>query len=146
MVGSAVVNHLKYADDLVVLSPSSAGLQHLLNICSAYGVQHDIKYNTAKSVMKICRIKEDKCMTFPDFNLAGDVLCKEVPGLNLSKDFSVWNLHVLPMLAWVSSEYSGFLPQSKDMHVRLIGGSNLPIEVLVSMHGCLSMCGPAMDW
>ena len=38
------------------------------------GVQHDIKYNAAKSVVMICRTKEDKCMTFPDFNLAGDVL------------------------------------------------------------------------
>ena len=44
-VGRAVVNHLTYADDLVVFSPSSAGLQHLLNICSAYGY---IKYNVAK--------------------------------------------------------------------------------------------------
>ena len=30
--------------------------------------------------------------------------------------------------------------------VRLIGGSKLPVGVLVSLHGCSSMCGPAMDW
>jgi len=33
---------------------------------------------------------------------------------------SVWSLHVLPVAAWVPSEFSGFLPQSKDMQLRLI--------------------------
>ena len=32
MVGDTIVNHLMYADDLVVLSPSSVGLQQLLDI------------------------------------------------------------------------------------------------------------------
>ena len=66
---------------------------------------------------------------------------KKVPGSSAHL-----SLHVLPMLAWVSSGYSGFFPQSTDMHVRLIGGSKLPVGVLVSVHGCSSMCGPAMDW
>ena len=34
----------------------------------------------------------------------------------------------------------------KDMHVRLIGGSKLSVGVIVRVHGCLSTCGPAMDW
>ena len=42
--------------------------------------------------------------------------------------------------------YSNFLPQSKDMHVRLTGGSNLPVGVIVSVHSCLSTCDPVMDW
>ena len=69
---------------------------------------------------------------------------KKVAGLNHGRGLSVWSLHVLPVLAWVSSGYSGFLPQSKNMHVRLIGGSKLPVGVGVS--GCLSSCGPVMDW
>ena len=40
-----------------------------------------------------------------------------------------------------SSGYSGFLPQSNDMHVRLIGGYELPVGVIVSVHGCSSICG-----
>ena len=71
---------------------------------------------------------------------------KKVPGSNPSRGLSVWSLHVLPVLAWVSSGYSGFLPQSKDMHVRLIGDSKLPVGVIESVRGCLCMCGPAMDW
>ena len=46
----------------------------------------------------------------------------------------------------VSSGFSSFLPQSKDMHVWLVGGSKLPVGVIVSVHGCSSMCGPVMDW
>ena len=38
------------------------------------------------------------------------------------------------------------IPQSKDMHVRLIGGSILLVGVIVSVHGCWSTCGPVMDW
>ena len=32
---------------------------------------------------------------------------------------SVWSLHILLVSAWVSSGCSGFLPQSKDVRVRL---------------------------
>jgi len=39
---------------------------------------------------------------------------------------SVWSLHILPVSAWVSS---GFLPQSKDVQVRLISRAKLPISV-----------------
>ena len=68
-----------------------------------------------------------------------------LPGSNPSRGLSVWSLHVLPVLAWVSSGCSGFLPESKDMYVWLIGGSKLPVGVLVSVRGCSSMCGPVMD-
>ena len=71
---------------------------------------------------------------------------KKVPGLNPGRGLSVWSLYVLPVLAWVFSWYSGFLPQSKDMHIRLIGGSKLPEGVIVNVYGYLSTCGPVMDW
>ena len=46
--GDRVINHLMYADDLVVLSPYSAVLQQLLRVCSQYAVQHDIKFNSKR--------------------------------------------------------------------------------------------------
>ena len=60
------------------------------------------------------------------------------------------SLHVLFVYAWVLSGYSGFLPPSKYMHVRLIGDSKivLSVSVSVSVHGCLSrlsLCGPVMS-
>ena len=53
---------------------------------------------------------------------------------------SVWSLYILPMSAWVSSGCSGFLPQSKDVRVRLIGHAKLTLSVRgtrgVDMWGC----------
>ncbi len=41
------------------------------------------------------------------------------------------------MSVWV---LSGFLPQSTDMQVSSTCDSNLPVDVNVSMNGCLSLC------
>ena len=49
-MGGRMINHLMYADDVVILSPSAKGLQRLINICAAYGDSHDIKFNHAKTV------------------------------------------------------------------------------------------------
>jgi len=66
--------------------------------------------------------------------------------LGLSPGLSAWSLHVLPVHAWVFSGYSGFLPQSKNMTVRLIDLSKLSLGVSVCVHGCVSLCCPATDW
>jgi len=42
--------------------------------------------------------------------------------------------------------YSGFLPPSKNIHVRLIDDSKIvPRSEFVSLSR-LSLCGPVMDW
>ena len=46
MIGNTVINHLMYADDLAIFSPSSAGFQQLLNVCTEYGVKNDVQYNS----------------------------------------------------------------------------------------------------
>ena len=43
-VGTMLVNHLMYAGDLVLLSPSAAGLSILLSIWSTYGIEYDVMY------------------------------------------------------------------------------------------------------
>lgn len=42
-------------------------------------------------------------------------------------------LHVLPVSVWFFSGYSGFLSQSKDMHIGLTGDSKLPLGINVGM-------------
>ena len=37
ITGSSLINHLMYADDLVLMAPSSIGLSMLLSVCSEYG-------------------------------------------------------------------------------------------------------------
>ena len=61
LVGDRLINHMLYAGDLVALSPSSAGLQQLLRICSQYGIiMYDIQFDSTKSVVLIARTKEDR--------------------------------------------------------------------------------------
>ena len=44
-VGGVMINHLMYADDMVIISPSAKGLQRLVDICAVYGQIHDILFN-----------------------------------------------------------------------------------------------------
>lgn len=41
---------------------------------------------------------------------------------------------------FIFSQYSGFLPQLKDVHVKLAGKSKLGVGVNESENGCLSLC------
>ena len=45
------INHLMYADDLVIMSPSVAGLYKLLHICESFGLSHDVLFNNKKSTI-----------------------------------------------------------------------------------------------
>lgn len=63
-----------YADDLVVFCPCSLGLQQLLNVCTKFGLDNDIKYNAVKGYVMVVRTKEDSKLIFPDFSLTGSVL------------------------------------------------------------------------
>ena len=49
-VGNMVVNHLMFADDICVFSPSINGLQCLLNICGDYAAEHEITFNYKKTI------------------------------------------------------------------------------------------------
>ena len=44
-VGKVLINHLMYADDLVILAPSVAGF----SICGTFGESNDMKFNQKKS-------------------------------------------------------------------------------------------------
>ena len=49
-VGSEIVNHIFYADDLVLISPSVLGLRKLVTVCESYARSHDMIFNESKSV------------------------------------------------------------------------------------------------
>ena len=49
-VGKHAVNVLAYADDIVLLAPTRAGLQMLVDACVGKAVPLDIKFNTKKTV------------------------------------------------------------------------------------------------
>ena len=65
-----LVNNLMYAaDDLVLLSPSAAGISILLSICSTYGIEYDVMYNSTKSNVLVFRSKLLKHVHVPEFEI-----------------------------------------------------------------------------
>lgn len=48
-IGHKYYGALGYADDLTLLCPSLQGLQDMLDICTEYGIEYDVKYNPDKS-------------------------------------------------------------------------------------------------
>ena len=46
---NTVINHLFYADDLVLICPSAKALRKLIGICEHYGNDHDILFHTTKT-------------------------------------------------------------------------------------------------
>ena len=74
IICSSLINQLMYADDLVLMAPSSMGLSMLLSVCSEYGTEHDIKYNSTKSNVIIFSCKRFKDIRIPNFVLNGETL------------------------------------------------------------------------
>ena len=78
-VGSTVVNHMLYADDVVLFAPSAKGLQKLLDFSHTYGCNHDIEFNPSKS-----------CVIYIDSRKAGNAQSMTIGGkiLNVVTSFS----------------------------------------------------------
>ncbi len=55
-----IINHLMYADDLVLLCPYIKGVATLLKICAIYGIANNILYNSKKSALLYMSTKDDK--------------------------------------------------------------------------------------
>ena len=47
--GNTVVNHIMYADDVVLFAPSAKGLRRTIDVSYTYGCDNDIIFNGAKS-------------------------------------------------------------------------------------------------
>ena len=75
-IGNTKVNHLLYADDLVIFAPSPGGLQDLINVCHLYALKFDIKYNSKKSMVMVIRSKDDRNDNFGRF-IIGDLMLEE---------------------------------------------------------------------
>ena len=73
-IANNIINHLFYADDLVLLCPSHRGLQELLETCEKFASEHDIIFNTKKSVVMIRRSNLLKTAVVQPFKLCNEVL------------------------------------------------------------------------
>lgn len=52
-IGNLKIDIIGYADDLLLISDTKIGLQNQLQVVEAYGKQHEIKYNPAKTTLLI---------------------------------------------------------------------------------------------
>ena len=91
LLGGTIINHLIYADDLIIFSPSVKGLQQLLDCCIQYGEAIDIKFNDKKTKSMVIRCEQDKCkVPFPDLLMDAaaieNVLCHRYLGVFISCD------------------------------------------------------------
>ena len=48
-----LISSIIYADEMVLMSPSSTELCQLLHECEQFGTRHDVKYNVKKIVFRI---------------------------------------------------------------------------------------------
>ena len=73
-VGIEIINHLMYADDLVVMGPSVAGLSKLLRICELFGASHDMIFNQKKTASVYFISETLKGAHLPNVYLNGEVI------------------------------------------------------------------------
>ena len=76
-MNGTVINHMLYADDICIISLSSAGLQQLLNICSGYSELHDLTFNAKKSMCMYFSTSMNKHCEYPVIYL-GNSICEFV--------------------------------------------------------------------
>ena len=68
-LGDLLINHLMYADDLVLISPSTRGLFKLIAECQKYGFEFDILYNPLKSAVMFFKPKFMDNINMPTFKI-----------------------------------------------------------------------------
>ena len=69
VLGDLTINHLMYADDLVLISPSTRGLFRLISECQQYGIEFDILYNPLKSAVMFFKPKFMSKINMPVFRM-----------------------------------------------------------------------------
>ena len=73
-VNSECFNHLIYADDTVLLAPSPAALQKLIDVCNTYVSSHDLVFNVAKSKCLVVKPHSMKSLHVPTLRLDGKTI------------------------------------------------------------------------
>ena len=73
-VSDILINHLMYADDMVLIAPSTAALQILIKKCHKFGIEHDMIFNPKKSAVMIFKNKNDRDLNPPPFVLNNEAI------------------------------------------------------------------------
>ena len=76
-MNDTIINHMVYADDMCIISLSSAGLQQLLKLCNGYSKLYDLTFNAKKSVCMYFSTSMNKHCGCPVIYL-GNSICEFV--------------------------------------------------------------------
>ena len=63
MVGESLINHLIYADDLVIMSPYSAGLQQLLALATEFNMT--LSSFLRRALLSLLKLRRIRIKSFP---------------------------------------------------------------------------------
>ena len=63
------MNHVMYADDICLVTPSAIGLQKMVDVCFDFSLRNDIMFNPVKSVCVTFKHKNSK-LSCPSVRLA----------------------------------------------------------------------------
>ena len=72
VLGNFFINHLMYADDLVLISPTTRGLFKLTAECQKYGIEFDIIYNPLKSAVMFFKPEFMSKIRMPNFKICDE--------------------------------------------------------------------------
>ena len=73
-IGNETLNNLSWADDMVLLTPSSHALNEMLVICDEFAADHMILYNTKKTKCMVIQSRSCLIRTLPVIKLSGKIL------------------------------------------------------------------------
>ena len=73
---NSTINHIFYADDIVLTAPTRRGLQKLISECEAFSEPHSIQFNIKKSKYMVIRAKNFENFDFGEVTLRNAVLEK----------------------------------------------------------------------
>ena len=54
------MNHVMYADDICLLTPSAIGLQQMLGVCYNVSIENDIMFNPNRSIALVYKPKSNQ--------------------------------------------------------------------------------------
>ena len=74
MFNGVRMNHLFYADDSVLLSPSPHSMQMMLNVCEKFANDHELQFNTKKTFCLCIKPKWLKNLITPTMYLCGSAI------------------------------------------------------------------------
>ena len=111
------LNHFCYADDLCLISLSSAGMQKLLDMCSTYATEHSLTYNGSKSHSLCFKPKHIKlyapCFYLNKLEIPKVDQCKYLSIMISIKNFDIDMKRQMRNINILSRKYSKYSPDGK---------------------------------